>query len=40
MLQIRIHARGGLGGKSLAQIIAEASLKLGNYVQAFPEYGP
>ena len=40
MLQIRIHARGGLGGKSLAQIIAETSLKLGNYMQAFPEYGP
>lgn len=40
MLQIRIHARGGLGGKSLAQIIAESSLKLGNYMQAFPEYGP
>lgn len=40
MLQIRIHARGGLGGKSLAQIIAETSLKLGNYIQAFPEYGP
>lgn len=40
MLQIRIHARGGLGGKSLAQIIAETSLELGNYIQAFPEYGP
>lgn len=40
MLQIRIHARGGLGGKSLAQIIAETSLGLGNYIQAFPEYGP
>lgn len=40
MLQIRIHARGGQGGKSLAQIIAETSLKLGNFIQAFPEYGP
>lgn len=40
MLQIRIHARGGQGGKSLAQIIAETSLKLGNYIQSFPEYGP
>ncbi len=40
MLQIRIHARGGLGGKSLAQIIAETSLRLDNYMQAFPEYGP
>lgn len=40
MLQIRIHARGGLGGKSLAQLIAESALKLDNYMQAFPEYGP
>jgi len=40
MLQIRIHARGGQGGKSLAQIIAETSLGLGNFIQAFPEYGP
>jgi len=40
MLRIRIHARGGQGGKSLAQIIAEVSLKLGNFIQAFPEYGP
>lgn len=40
MLQIRVHARGGQGGKTLAQIIAEAGLILGRQIQAFPEYGP
>jgi len=40
MLEIRWHARGGQGAKTAAQLLAQAALAQGNYVQAFPEYGP
>lgn len=39
-LEIRFHGRGGEGAKSAAQLIAEAALLEGKFVQAFPEYGP
>lgn len=40
MKEIRWHGRGGQGAKSMSQVLAEAWLKEGEYVQAFPEYGP
>jgi pyruvate ferredoxin oxidoreductase gamma subunit len=40
MLEIRWHARGGQGAKTASQLLALAALAQGNYVQAFPEYGP
>ncbi len=40
VLEIRIHGRGGQGGKTAAQFIAEAGMDEGKYIQAFPEYGP
>ena len=40
VLEIRIHGRGGQGGKTAAQFIAEAGVDEGKFVQAFPEYGP
>lgn len=40
MIEIRWHGRGGQGAKTAALIFAEANLKTGKYVQAFPEYGP
>jgi len=40
VFEIRIHGRGGQGGKTAAQFIAESGMDEGKYVQAFPEYGP
>lgn len=40
MLEIRWHARGGQGVKTTSQVLAQAALAMGTYVQAFPEYGP
>jgi pyruvate ferredoxin oxidoreductase gamma subunit len=40
IFEIRIHGRGGQGGKTAAQFIAESGMDAGKYVQAFPEYGP
>lgn len=40
VFEVRIHGRGGQGGKTAAQFIAESGMDLGKYVQAFPEYGP
>jgi len=40
VLEIRIHGRGGQGGKTAAQFIAESGMDEGKFVQAFPEYGP
>jgi pyruvate ferredoxin oxidoreductase gamma subunit len=40
IFEVRIHGRGGQGGKTAAQFIAEAGIDEGKYVQAFPEYGP
>ena len=38
--EIRWHARAGQGAKTAAHLLAEASLRAGKSVQAFPEYGP
>lgn len=40
LIEIRLHARAGQGAKAAAQILAEASLKAGLNIQAFPQYGP
>jgi len=39
-LKITIYGRGGQGAKTCAQIIAEAGMEAGRFIQAFPEYGP
>ena len=40
LIEIRWHGRGGQGAKTAAQLLAEAALGEGKYIQAFPEYGP
>ncbi len=40
MKEIRWHARAGQGAKTASQLFATASLRSGQSVQAFPEYGP
>jgi pyruvate ferredoxin oxidoreductase gamma subunit len=40
VIEIRWHARAGQGAKTAAQLLAEALLRTGKSVQAFPEYGP
>ncbi|MBF0548482.1 MAG: 2-oxoacid:acceptor oxidoreductase family protein [Candidatus Riflebacteria bacterium] len=40
MIEIRWHGRGGQGAKTIALLFADAALKQGKYIQAFPEYGP
>lgn len=40
MIEVRWHGRGGQGAKSMSQVLAEAWLLEGQFVQAFPEYGP
>lgn len=40
ILEIRWHGRGGQGAKTAAQLLAEAAMDSGDYIQAFPEYGP
>ena len=39
LFEIRWHGRAGQGAKSASQMLAEAALDMGKYVQAFPEYG-
>lgn len=38
--EIIIHGRGGQGAKTTAEILVQAAIKEGKYVQAFPEFGP
>jgi len=38
--EIIIHGRGGQGAKTTAELLAQAGLKAGKFVQAFPEFGP
>jgi pyruvate ferredoxin oxidoreductase gamma subunit len=38
--EIRWHGRGGQGTVTAAKVFADACLRGGQYVQAFPEYGP
>jgi pyruvate ferredoxin oxidoreductase gamma subunit len=40
MIEVRWHGRGGQGAKTAAQLLAEAAMEAGKYIQAFPEYGP
>ncbi|HDP73931.1 MAG TPA: pyruvate synthase [Candidatus Woesearchaeota archaeon] len=40
MIELRFHGRGGQGAKTAAQLLVEAALKEGKFIQAFPEYGP
>jgi pyruvate ferredoxin oxidoreductase gamma subunit len=40
MIEIRWHGRGGQGAKTIALLFADAALKQGKFIQAFPEYGP
>jgi len=40
MIEIRWHGRGGQGTVTAAKVLADACLRNGRYVQAFPEYGP
>jgi len=39
MIEIRLHGRGGQGAVVGANILAEAAMKEGKYVQAFPLFG-
>lgn len=39
IFEIIVHGRAGQGAKSMAQIIAEAAMFKGNYIQTFPSYG-
>jgi len=38
--EIIIYGRGGQGGKTTAELLAQAALLGGKNVQAFPEFGP
>jgi len=40
IIEIRWHGRGGQGVKTAAEVLAEAAIRDGKYVQSFPEYGP
>lgn len=38
--EIIFHARGGQGAKTAAELLAQAALHEGKFVQAFPDFGP
>ena len=40
IVEVRWHGRGGQGAKTAANLLAEAASAAGQYIQAFPEYGP
>lgn len=40
IIEITFHARGGQGAKVAAEIIAQAAVSEGKFVQAFPQFGP
>lgn len=40
LVEIRWHGRGGQGGKTAAQLVAQVALAEGRCSQGFPEYGP
>lgn len=40
LIEIRIHGRGGMGSKTAGEVIAEAALEEGKFIQAYSEYGP
>jgi pyruvate ferredoxin oxidoreductase gamma subunit len=40
MIEIIFYGRGGQGAKSAAEILAQAAVSEGKFVQAFPNFGP
>jgi pyruvate ferredoxin oxidoreductase gamma subunit len=40
LVEIIFYARGGQGAKSAAEIVAQAAVRDGKFVQAFPSFGP
>jgi pyruvate ferredoxin oxidoreductase gamma subunit len=40
MLELKFFGRAGQGGKTAAELVADASLDEGKFTQSFPEYGP
>lgn len=40
IFEIIFHARGGQGAKTAAELLAQAALQEGKFVQAFPDFGP
>jgi len=40
LVEIRWHGRGGQGVVTASELIAEAAILEGNFIQAFPEFGP
>ena len=38
--EVRWHGRGGQGAKTAAYLLAEAAMRAGKFIQAFPEFGP
>lgn len=40
IFEIVFHARGGQGAKTAAEFLAQAALREGKFVQAFPDFGP
>lgn len=40
IFEIIFYARGGQGAKTAAEIIAQAAVSEGKFVQAFPQFGP
>ena len=39
-MEVIFFARGGQGAKTAAEIIAQAAVREGNFVQTFPSFGP
>ncbi len=40
LIEIRWHGRGGQGGVTSAELLAQAAISEGKYAQAFPSFGP
>ena len=40
LIEVRWHGRGGQGAVTASELLAEAALHEGRYLQAFPDYGP
>lgn len=40
IFEIIFHARGGQGAKTAAELLAQAALREGKFVQAYPDFGP
>ncbi|MFC2007916.1 pyruvate ferredoxin oxidoreductase subunit gamma [Chloroflexota bacterium] len=39
-IEVRWHGRGGQGGVTSAELLAQAAISEGKYAQAFPSFGP